>query len=83
MDNVTQFQFELMDVAKTLLKRQGIRDGKWTLGIGFNLAATLAGPTPESARPTMLVGVDKIILQKADKDTPPAMTVDASELGDN
>ena len=82
MNNVSQFQFELMDVARMLLKKEGIREGKWTLGIGFNLAATLAGPTPEAARPTMLVGVDKIILQKADPNTPPAMTIDASEMSD-
>jgi hypothetical protein len=72
-----------MEVAKLLLKRQGITKGKWTLGIAFNLAATIAGPTPESARPTMLVGVDKLILQKADPNTPPAMIVDAAELSDD
>lgn len=82
MDNVTQFQFELMDVARLLLKRQGIVEGKWTLGVAFNLAATLAGQTPESARPTMLVSVDKLVLQKADPNTPPAMTVDAAELAE-
>lgn len=82
MANVSQFQFELVEVARVLLKKEGIREGKWTLGIGFNLAATLAGPTPEAARPTMLVGVDKIILQRAEENTPLGMTVDASEISE-
>ena len=80
MDNVSQFQFELLDIAKMLLKKEGVREGKWTLGVNFNIAATLAGPTPEAARPTMLVSVDKITLSKAEKNAPPAMTVDAAEI---
>lgn len=80
MDNVSQFQFELVDVAKMLLKKEGVRDGKWTLGVNFNIATTLAGPTPDAARPTILVSVEKVILQRAEANTPSALIVDAAEL---
>ena len=80
MDNVSQFQFELVEVAQMLLRREGVKEGKWTLGVNFGIATTFAGPTPDAARPTILVSVDKLILQKAEANTPAALTVDASEL---
>jgi hypothetical protein len=80
MSNATQFQFELNEVAKMLLRKQGIKEGKWTLGIAFNVAAAHAGPTAEQARPSMIVGVDKIVLAKAESITPESAIVDASTL---
>lgn len=82
MDNVTQLQFELLDIAKMLLRKEGIADGRWTIGVNFTIAATAAGPSPETARPSMLVGVDKIIIARAEAGSPDALTVDAAALKD-
>jgi hypothetical protein len=80
MDNVSQFQFELMDVAKLLLAREGIKEGKWTLGVNFAIGTTIAGQTEDAARPTVLISVDRIIVQRAEPNTPRALVVDAAEL---
>ena len=50
MDNATQFQFELLEVAKILLKKQGIKTGIWTIGVNFGVLATHAGPSPDIIR---------------------------------
>ena len=76
--NVTQYQFELLDIAKLLLRKQQITEGFWTVGCGFSMTAALAGPEPSKARPSMIVSVDKLILSKSEEMTP--MTVDASKL---
>jgi hypothetical protein len=79
MSNATQFQFDLLDVAKMLAKQQGIKEGHWTIGVKFNFAAVNAGPNKGEVRPSALVAVDQLVLTKAeDKDQP--LTVDASKL---
>jgi hypothetical protein len=79
MSNVTQFTFDLLDVAKLLAKQQGIKEGHWTIGIKFNFAAVNAGPNKEGVRPSAFVAVDQLVLTKAeDKDQP--LTVDASMI---
>jgi hypothetical protein len=62
------------------MKQQGITEGKWTIGLGFNVVAGNAGPSPEAARPSMILSVDKINLALADENTPVSMVVDAKTL---
>ncbi len=80
MDNATQFQFELLEVAKILLKKQGIKTGIWTIGVNFGVLATHAGPSPDIIRPSMVVSVDKLVISKVDE--PGALTIDASGIED-
>jgi hypothetical protein len=80
MSNATQFQFNLMDVAKMLVKQQGITEGHWTLGVKFNFAALNLGPNKEGVRPSALVGVDQLVLTKADDKEDQPLTVDAAKL---
>ncbi len=80
MSNATQYQFELLEVARLLLKQQGVTEGKWSIGFGFNVVAGNAGPSPEAARPSMIVSVDKINIALADENTPAGMVVDAKTL---
>ena len=81
MSNIAQYQFELLEVAKLLLKKQGIAEGFWTVGVNFGLASALAGPEPGKERPSMVVSVDKILITRANEAGP--MTVDASKLSDS
>ena len=80
MDNATQYQFDLVEVGKLLLRKQGIREGKWAVGVAFTIAAAHAGPTPDAARPSMIVSVDKVVLSIADANTPPTLVLDAAEI---
>lgn len=78
MDNATQYEFDMQDVAKLLILKQGITEGHWQLAVGFNLTPTNAGPTPETAKPSIIVTVDRLILAKAEQPGP--TTVEASAL---
>lgn len=78
--NVSQFQFDLPEVAALLLKRQGVKEGRWTLGVAFVGTAAVAGPTPELARPAMIVAVEKLVLARAEPNTPEPLVIDASKL---
>lgn len=80
MSNVTQYQFDLLEIAKLLVQKQGLKEGRWTIGVAFNLAPLHSGPTPEMARPSMMVAVDKILLSRADEGAPDGLTVDASTV---
>ena len=80
MSNATQYQFDLVEVVKVLIQKQGIKEGRWTLGISFNVAALHAGASPEAMRPSMIVGVDKIVLALAEENIPESLTVDAAAL---
>lgn len=85
MSNATQYQFELVEVAKTLLQKQGIKEGRWTIGMAFNVGGMHAGPTPATVRPTMMVSVDKIVLSRVEGKVDPGaegLTVDAAGLSD-
>jgi hypothetical protein len=79
MENATQFQFEILEVGKLLLKKQGITQGMWTVGVNFAIGVTNAGPNPETIRPSAIVSVDKIVLSRAEGPGP--MIVDASNPG--
>jgi len=77
MDNVSQYQFDLTEVGKLLVKKQGIKEGLWTVGVQFALGAVNAGPDPTKVMPSMLVSVEKVMLTRATEMTP--LTVDASK----
>ena len=78
MDNVSQYQFDLLEVAKLLLKKQGIKEGLWTVGVQFALGAVNAGPEQSMMLPSMLVSVVKMMLTRATESSP--LTIDASSL---
>lgn len=80
MSNATQYQFELTEVARILLKKQGIKEGRWTLGVGFNLSPAHAGPTPDSVRPSIIVSVDKLVLSRAEANTPESLAINAASI---
>lgn len=78
MNNATQYQFELAEIARMLLARQNIKEGRWTVGVGFAVSTAHAGPSPEAVRPSMIVSVDKIMLSRAEPNTPEQLVIDAS-----
>jgi hypothetical protein len=78
MNNATQYQYELVEIARMLLAKQGIKEGRWTLGVGFAISAAHAGPSPDAVRPSMVVSVDKIMLSRAEPNTPEQLVIDAS-----
>lgn len=76
MAEISQYKFELKEIAQTLLAKQGIHSGKWTIGVGFMVTGAEAGPTPEQIRPAMIVSIDHLLLTAATQDGP--LTVEAA-----
>ena len=77
MDNISQYQFDITEVGKLLLREQGIKDGLWTVGVQFAIGAANAGPDQSKILPSMIVSVEKLMLTRASEMTP--LTIDASK----
>jgi hypothetical protein len=81
MAEPTQYSFELSEVVAALIKHQGLHEGKWTIGIEFNMGAALAGPSPADARPTAIVAVNRLQLtQPPEGAAALTFTVDAASV---
>ncbi len=76
----TQFTFDVVEATVALIKHQGIHDGEWTLGVEFNVAVGQMGPTPEQARPGVMLMAQNLLLVAANPGSPPNMIVDATKV---
>ena len=72
--------FTYKEIAKVLLKHQGIHEGLWAVTIQFGLQAgnIKVGPSEEDIVIAAIIPLLKIGIQKSDKPTP--LTVDAAEV---
>jgi hypothetical protein len=82
MAEVTQFTFDLKEVATALIKQQGVHEGTWLAAFEFGFGAGIIGATPDDARPAALVQLLKVQLVKQTQLPPPHphLTVDAAEV---
>lgn len=80
MAETTQYAFSLREIAELLIRKHGIREGRWTAQIEFGLGAGHFGPSQNEARPTAFVQVNKILLSRAIEDTPSHLVIDAEKL---
>ena len=72
-----QVIFTYKEVGEALLKKEGIHEGLWALYIKFGLAALNVGGSDSELRPTALIPILELGLQKADKET--NISVDAAK----
>ena len=70
MAEATQYNFDLAEVAELLIRKAGLTDGLWAIGVNFNIGIAMAGPDKEHVRPSALVGVDQLILTRATEPGP-------------
>lgn len=78
MADVTQYNFNLAEVAALMMRDAGITDGLWTIGVNFAIGVAAAGPDKEHIRPSTLISVDQLVLTKANEPGP--LTFDAAEV---
>lgn len=74
MAEASQFKFDLKEIGKMLLEKEGITTGKWSIGVGFNAIGAEAGPSPEVIRPSLIVAVDHFLLTSTTVDGPLVIT---------
>ncbi len=73
-----QFKFTYQELAELMIQKLGLSEGLWIIYMKFGIGAANAGAGPEDLRPTALVPVLEIGLQRADE--PSNLTVDASTV---
>jgi hypothetical protein len=79
MAEPTQYIFAHKELAELLVKKQGLREGMWTLAFQVGMGNTVApSPTGGDPVPAVVVSILGVALQKADKEGP--MTVDAAKV---
>jgi hypothetical protein len=81
MADPTQFTFSLAEATEALIKKQGIREGKWMLALEFTVNVGIMGTNPTDGRPGAMVLTNAIQLLKApETGVPSALIVDAAKL---
>jgi hypothetical protein len=79
MADPTQFTFNLSEATEALIKKQGIHEGKWVLGIEFGLNVAMMGSGPTDVKPGVMIVANNLQLQRAvEPGSPPHLIVDAA-----
>jgi len=78
MPEVSTIVFSFKEVVIALLKAQGIHEGYWALTVRFGLNATNIGANEDEVRPTAMIPILELGLQKAEKET--NISVDAAKV---
>lgn len=78
MPEAKQIIFTYQELAEMMVRRLGISEGLWGIYVRFGITASNAGPSPEELKPTAIVPVLEIGLQRFDE--PSNLTVDAAEV---
>ena|ERR1700719_3055582 len=69
MPDVTNIAFSYKEVVTALMKAHGIHEGIWALFVRFGLNAVNIGATDDEMRPTAMVPIIELGLQKAEKES--------------
>jgi len=69
---------EIREVIEALIKNRDLHEGVWQLVVNFGLAGTNAGPNDMELRPAALVGIMKMGLMKAEKES--GVALDAAKV---
>ena len=67
MAEADRIVFTYKELAECLVKKQEISEGIWGLYIKFGIQGANVGPTPDNVRPTAMIPVLEIGLQKMDE----------------
>ncbi len=74
MAEVSQYIFSHRDLVETLIRKQGLHEGVWTLAFQLGMAATqVPSPAGGDPLPGAVLSIFAVALQKADKEGPTAL----------
>jgi hypothetical protein len=78
MPEADQYNFTHKELVELMIKKADLHEGRWMMSITFGFGALNGGPLPEQVMPTGVVGVQKIGIIRAPKESPEPLTVDAA-----
>lgn len=81
MTETNTFKYTMRELTETLIKKEGLTEGKWMLAVEFAIRATNAGPDDNSLSPAALIPIVSIGLVKSQGTN--NLTVDASKIKNN
>ncbi|CAN2535471.1 hypothetical+protein [Methylocapsa aurea] len=81
MAEPTQFTFDLKEVTEALVRKQGLKEGKWTISFEMTLIAGAFGSNPKDVRPGAMMQISSVkLIRGGPDDHPLPWTVDAKDL---
>ena len=78
MAETSQLKFNIREIGLALIEHEGIKEGRWQIGIQFELGAGNVGPAGEM-RPSAFVRVTDFLLTRTTETDPAELIIDASE----
>lgn len=83
MAQATQYSFTLTEVAKALLRQEGITEGRWSLGFELSFGVGAFGSTEADSKPGAMIQIGGLNLARVPDDalpSPASYVVDAAEM---
>jgi hypothetical protein len=78
MPETSQLIFSFKEIVIALIKAQDLHEGIWGLFVNFGLNAQNVGPNENELRPSAMIPILNLGLQKFDKET--NLSVDAAKV---
>lgn len=78
MAEINLITYSFKELAEILVKDQSIHEGYWGIYAKFGITATNAGPSPADLKPTAIVPIIELGLQKFEELN--SLSVDAAEV---
>lgn len=82
MAEPAQYTVTHQELVELIIKRVGIHEGRWVLGVTFGFGPGQFGPAPEQMSPGVVVAVNQISIHRESPDThaPESLVVDAAKV---
>ena len=81
MAEPTQYSFDLREVTEALIRKQGLKEGKWMAAFELNLGAGVFGQPGAAALPGGFMQISRVQLTKPNpQDSALPWVVDAAQL---
>ena len=78
MPETGQYIFSFKEIVTALVKAQGLHEGVWGLFVNFGLNAQNIGPNENELRPSAMIPILSMGLQRFEKET--NLSVDAAKV---
>ena len=78
MPETNQIGFTFKEIVTALIKANDIHEGVWGLWVNFGIGASNAGPNENELKPTAVIPILQMGLQRFDKET--SLSVDAAKV---
>ncbi|MFZ1110549.1 MAG: hypothetical protein WAN43_19660 [Rhodomicrobium sp.] len=80
MPEISQYQFSTKELLEMLIRKSGVREGKWILMANFAVTPGNFGQSLDQVAPGAIFAISHIGIQKAPDDAPEGVWLDAAMI---